>query len=164
MNAAFPQSGEVFGGKYRIEQLLGQGGFSRVYHAIQTDLERHVALKILRPLIDEASSASEQFERLEALSLRFQLEAKTVSKLQSSHTITMYDYGETPEGFLYMVLEYVRGVSLAQLIRREGALAPRRVVRILLQVLDSLHEAHTMGILHRDLKPQNIMVLRPVGQ
>src|SRR5690606_38246189 len=101
---------------------------------------------------------------LERVSFRFQQEARLVSRLRSPFTITMYDYGRTPSGLLYMVLEYVSGQSIAELLAGGAPVAPQRVVKILNQILISLHEAHALGMLHRDLKPANIMVYEHLGQ
>ena len=160
----FPEVGELFAQKYRIEALLGSGGFSRVYKATQVDLEREVAIKILQPPVRlGAASEREIQERLNGLMSRFAREARMVSKLRSPHTITMYDYGRTRDGQMFMSLEFVDGLTLGQLIQAQGALSPDRVAQIMRQVLIALYEAHQMGMLHRDLKPQNIMVFEHMG-
>src|SRR5690554_4280937 len=115
MNASFPELGDVFVDKYRVQSILGSGGFSRIYHAIQVDLERDVALKILRPHVDESLSSVNRSKYLSRVSGRFQQEARMVSRLRCPYTITMYDYGRTEQGLLYMVLEYIDGQSLAEI-------------------------------------------------
>jgi serine/threonine protein kinase len=161
----FPEVGESFAGKYRIDAMLGSGGFSRVYRATQLDLDRQVAIKILQPpvTITSVNAVEERDEKLRALMSRFEREARMVSKLKSPHTITMYDYGQTDDGQLYMSLEFVDGLTLTDLLVRDGALAPDRVSKIMRQVLMSLYEAHQYGMLHRDIKPQNIMVYEHFG-
>lgn len=159
----FPVPGEIFANKYRIDDLLGKGGFSRVYRAIQIDIDRPVALKILRPPIYAHTTEVERQKKLEGLTVRFNREAKMMSKLRSPHTIIMYDYGQTEDGLLFMVIEYIDGMDLTNLIRRHGATEPERVAKILKQVLISLHEAHQLGMLHRDIKPQNIMIYNHLG-
>lgn len=159
----FPAPGEVFANKYRIDDLLGKGGFSRVYRAVQVDIERSVALKILRPPIYAHSTEVERRQKLEGLSIRFNREATMMSKLRSPHTIIMYDYGQTDDGLLYMVLEYIDGLDLTGQIKKYGKTEPERVAKMLRQVLISLHEAHLLGMLHRDIKPQNIMVYNHLG-
>ncbi|QED27255.1 protein kinase [Microvenator marinus] len=154
--ATFPKSGELFEGRYRVGPMIGAGGFARVYKAHQEDLGREVALKILTP--------GEEGNYDEKLVERFNQEARVVSKLRDPHTITMFDYGRTNTGLLYMVFEYVNGVSLSKLIATEAPLAPARAVKILRQVLSSLEEAHALGMLHRDIKPGNIMVFEHVGR
>jgi serine/threonine protein kinase len=157
----FPEPGELFEGKYRIRDLLGSGGFARVYRAEQTDLGREVALKILSPQVSSLASNDSVDSQLESVAIRFEREAKVVSRLRSPYTITVYDYGRTSGGLLYMVLEYIDGVELDE-VRRP--IEPRRVARILEQVLKSLQEAHAHDLLHRDLKPANIMLYEHLGE
>lgn len=159
----FPEVGEIFAARYRIESMLGSGGFSRVYMATQTDLDRKVAIKILQPPLHSAHTNEERAEKLRGLISRFEREAKMLSKLRCPHTITVYDHGRDQEGQLFMSIEYVDGMTLSELIRREGALSPNRVAKIMRQVLMSLYEAHELGMLHRDIKPQNIMVFSHMG-
>ena len=163
MSQIFAEPGTLFAQKYRVEELLGSGGFSQVYRATQLELERPVALKLLRPAIEPKGTPEQIQGRLESLSRRFLREARMVSQLRSPYTITVYDYGRVDE-LLFMSLEYVDGVTLTALIEQHGALEPRRVVCILKQVLQSLKEAHALGVLHRDIKPQNIMVYEHLGE
>lgn len=156
----FPQVGEVFEDRYQVERVIGRGGFSRVYLARQMDLDRLVALKVLNPDSEKIPDGT----RLDVIVKRFAREARTISKLKDSHTVVMHDYGRTAQDLLYMVLEHVDGMNLRQLVAREGAIAPGRVVVILRQILSSLQEAHAFGILHRDIKPQNVMVYEHVGR
>ncbi len=156
MAGTFPKPGDLFEGRYRIRSMIGSGGFARVYSAMQEDLGRVVALKILTPPKDGDYETK--------VVDRFNQEARLVSRLQDPHTITMFDFGRSSDGLLYMVFEYVNGVSLSHLISTEAPLAPVRVVKILLQTLSSLEEAHAMGVLHRDIKPGNIMVFEHVGR
>ena len=160
----FPEIGDVFRGRYKILDIVGQGGFSRVYHASQVDLGRSVAIKILKPTNDESKPLDLQKKKFESVSRRFEREARLISKLRDPHTVVMHDYGRTGDGLFFMVLEYVDGLTIGELIERDGALAPKRVVKILSQALSSLHEAHAMGVLHRDIKPGNIMVFEHVGR
>jgi serine/threonine protein kinase len=108
---------------------------------------RKVALKTLHP--DLASQ--------KLIAQRFNREAETVTKLAHPNTITFHDFGKTPEGTLYIVMEYIEGQSLAELLK-QGPLAPARIEKILAQICGSLHEAHELGIIHRDLKPENIIL------
>jgi eukaryotic-like serine/threonine-protein kinase len=153
-------AGSVIAGKFRIERELGEGGFSCVYLATQLGMERPVALKIMKI----PAHAQDNQAVHEKLIKRFDIEAKVISQLGEPSTITVYDYGETEGGDLYMALEYVRGRSLAEALAEDGKLAPARVERIVGQVLRSLREAHTMGIVHRDIKPGNIMIYDHMGE
>mgnify|MGYP006194669717 CR=1 FL=1 len=164
MSALFPNPGEIFEGTYRIETILGSGGFARVYRAVEVALDRPVALKILRPPLNTSQSDSQRDNYLETLMERFQREAMMLSRLRSPYTVNLYKYGKTPDGLLYMALEYIDGLSLAEIMRAGKALSAARTVKIVTQVLGSLQEAHTLGMLHRDLKPANIMVYDHLGE
>lgn len=144
--------GRVLGGKYALVDLIGMGGFGAVYRAIHVPVGREVAVKVMRPLGAQIDLDPEA---------RFFREARAVGQLQCESTVHLYDYGFDEVRF--MVLEYVRGTVLAQVLRDEGRLPPRRAVNIALQILESLGEAHSHGIIHRDLKPDNVMVLCPAG-
>ena len=138
----------MLAGKYRLGELVGQGAHGAVYRATHEAMERQVAVKILHP------------GRLSEVAVRrFEQEARHISQLKGSSTINVYDYGVEGERF-YLVMEWVDGVTLAQLLGRDGALAPARAIALTLQVLDGLEEAHHHHILHRDLKPANIMIER----
>lgn len=154
---SFPRVGETFQERYRLDQVIGQGGYARVYRARQTDLGRDVAIKILRTQDRTAA-------KIEEAGRRFEREAKLVSQLHDPHTITMYDYGRTSSGALYMVTEFVDGTNLLDFVNGEGALAPGRAAQMVLGVLYSLQEAHERGILHRDIKPANVMVYALPGR
>ena len=143
------EPGHLFEGKYRILRELGRGGFGMVYLAFQVAMDRHVALKVLKPGVgSEAPSARERFLR----------EVKIISKLRHPNTVTIHDYGETFEGVVYMVLEFVEGDTLKDILKAEGAQTPMRALALTRQITRSLAEAHRHGIVHRDLKPANIMV------
>lgn len=160
----FPNPGDLFEEKYRIESVLGSGGFARVYKATEEGLDRHVALKILRPPISDHKDNDSRESYLNTLMSRFEREAKLLSKLKSPYTVTMLHYGKTPSGLLYMVLEYIDGMSLAEVSQQRQPLDQDRVARILKQILISLHEAHSLGMLHRDMKPANIMIYEHLGE
>ena len=142
--------GSVFAGRYVIGDVLGDGGYGRVFEAQDHEVGRRVALKVLRPDMANGGYSHEKRER-------FRREAATVANLQDPHTVTLFDHGETPEGLLYMVFEFVNGTPLNDLLKR-GPLRADIATRIVRQVLQSLREAHAAGILHRDLKPENIIV------
>jgi eukaryotic-like serine/threonine-protein kinase len=146
-----PLIGRVLNDKFRIVEALGSGGMGRVYKAVQSPLERLVALKVLNPQYSEGKDPG--FQK------RFFLEAAVTSKLRHPNTVTIIDYGRTDDGVLYIAMEYLEGQTLAQLLTQVGPLPWMRVMNIAQQVARSLREAHRVGLIHRDLKPANVMVL-----
>lgn len=149
----------TFAQRYKVQHLLGAGGHAEVYLALQIGLERPVALKILQSHLFDGPA-----DKVEITLKRFEQEALLISKLRDPHTITMYDYGVSPQGQHFMAFEYIEGLSLDQLQEQERSLEPKRVVRILRQLLMSLQEAHALGVIHRDIKPQNIMIYKHMGR
>ncbi len=141
--------GELFEGKFRIEGHLGTGSFAYVMLAKHEAMERRVALKVLKPDLVNANPE---------LLKRFVNEVKIVAKLTHPNTVTVFDYGRTADNVHYLVMEYVEGVTLEDVLAEQGALAPHRAVLVTKQILKSLAEAHSLGIVHRDLKPSNIML------
>jgi serine/threonine protein kinase len=133
--------------KYEILEEIGRGGFAVVYKARDTTLDRIVALKVLAPHLSWEPQFVAQFHR----------EAKAVAKLRHPHIITVHEIGEE-ENQLFIAMEYLQGRSLAQMLTEEGALPLEQAVTILEQVADALDYAHSEGILHRDIKPGNILV------
>ncbi len=141
--------GELLADKYRVVSSLGTGNFAYVLKGRHEIMGRDVALKILKPdVIRQNPEVSE----------RFLTEVRIVSRLKCPNTVTVFDFGETDAGLLYMVLEYVDGTALDQVLAAEGALDAERAVKLTLQILKSLDEAHALGVVHRDLKPGNIML------
>lgn len=147
--------GQRVGERYEVHRQLAKGGMGRVFLAVQHPLGRDVALKVLDP--NENASPTAQYEG------RFFREASTLAKLHDPHTVRVYDYGSW-NGRLYLVMEYVEGPSLRALLREEGRIGPQRAVRIARHVVSSLSEAHAHGVVHRDLKPGNILLSQRVGQ
>ncbi len=145
-----PLVGKVLDGRFRIVERLGAGGMGTVYKAVQAPLDRIVALKVLNPNYD--SKRDPGFQR------RFFLEASVTSKLKHPNTITVIDYGKTDEDIYYLAMEYVEGVTLAQVLVSEGLIPWQRALHITQQICRSLREAHRAGMIHRDLKPANVMV------
>lgn len=137
---------EVFTGRYEIERELGAGGMATVYLARDPKHDRQVAIKVLRPELAAALGPD-----------RFPREIKIVAQLQHPHVLPLYDSGEL-QGFLYYVMPYVAGESLRTRLDREGQLPVQDAVRILREVADALSYAHGHGILHRDIKPDNVML------
>jgi len=145
--------GHVLDGKYTLMSKLGEGGMGSVYLAEQATMGREVAIKVLRREFSQNRMAIKRFLR----------EARAASKLAHPNTITVYDFGQSNDGLLYLVMEKLTGRPLADILDAEGALPVQRAVHILSQICDSLSEAHKNGITHRDLKPENIFIEEKVG-
>ena len=139
--------GEKIAGRYEVEELVGHGGMSSVYRAHDSLLERHVALKILH----EQYSGDKDFVE------RFKREARTVAQLQHPNIVTVIDRGEE-DGRQYIVFEYVDGENLKELVVRKGRLDIREALEIALEVARGLAFAHENGLIHRDVKPQNVLL------
>lgn len=145
-------------GRYRIERAIGEGGYATVYRATQTTVGRPVAVKVMKPDGPGSEESSEgRADRVE----RFRREARVLARLKSPATVTLHDFGQTRAGHFFMVLEFVDGIPLTAL--HGDRLAPGRVVAILEQALESLGEAHDHGIVHRDVKPDNLMLYQHRG-
>jgi serine/threonine-protein kinase len=146
-----PLLGATINDRFKVLSLIAKGGMGRVYRAEQSPLGRIVALKVLHP--NYSGEEDPEFSR------RFTLEASVVSRLKHPNTVTVYDYGETAAGVLFMAMELLEGRTLHRLIREEGALDPARATHIALQIARSLREAHGQGVIHRDLKPANVFLI-----
>lgn len=134
-------------GQYEVRDVIGHGGMASVYLGYRADVDRTVAIKVLPPhpgLSDEAKQ-------------RFQLEARTIAKLQHPHILPLYDYGATEDGVLYLVMPYVRGGSLDRIVR-DGKLPLEKIVRLVREISGALDYAHRQGVIHRDIKPANILL------
>jgi serine/threonine-protein kinase len=145
--------GQVIDGRFEILAPLGQGGMGTVYRAKQRSMGREIALK----LIDR------RFERDTAAVKRFMREAKLASQLAHPSTVSVIEFGQAPDGRLYFAMELVRGHTLHDELMTNGPLPPARLARIGTQVVDALEAAHAMGIVHRDLKLENVMLLDAPG-
>ena len=140
--------GQKINDRYEVRKLLGEGGMANVYLGFDTILERDVAIKVLRgDLADD-----EKFVR------RFRREAQSASLLNHPNIVQIYDVGED-DGNFYIVMEYIKGQTLKQLIKKRGKLSVPEVIDIMSQLTDGLAHAHDSYIIHRDIKPQNIMIL-----
>jgi serine/threonine-protein kinase len=143
-----PLIGRTLPGGYLILELVGVGGMGRVYRAEQTNLGRTVAVKIIHPhLVGEENTAA-----------RFITEARAASRLNHPNSVGIIDFGNTPDGQLYLVMEFLRGRDLSRVTHEDGPLPFRRIVDVLRQTLAALAEAHNENIIHRDLKPENIIL------
>ncbi len=141
--------GRVFLGRYRTERLLGEGGMGRVYLAQQLDLGRAVVVKVMHDHIAADPKFCDRFTR----------ETLVMAKFQHPYAVTLYDASlDDPEGPC-IVMEYIEGITLDALLRRDGRLSPARVSRLLRQLTEVLQAAHAKAIIHRDLKPANLMVV-----
>jgi serine/threonine-protein kinase len=138
--------GQVLNNRFKVESKIGEGGFGAVYRGIQLATGRKVALKLLHP----------EMTKDDNLVARFRREGMVLCNLRDAHTITTYDFDQTPDGTLYIAMELLEGKSLHQLFHEEAPLEWRRVFKILSEMCSSLGEAHQQGIVHRDLKPENI--------
>ncbi|HJZ77210.1 MAG TPA: protein kinase [Vicinamibacterales bacterium] len=141
-------AGQVLDSKYRLDALLAEGGMGAVYRATHVMLGKTVAIKLIRPEI----VASPEIVR------RFQREARAATALNHPNIVSVYDLGQTPDGTLYIAMEYIDGPSLKTLIQSGRPIALTRTISILRQVASALATAHKHNIVHRDLKPQNIML------
>ncbi|HEY8449759.1 MAG TPA: Stk1 family PASTA domain-containing Ser/Thr kinase, partial [Bacillota bacterium] len=144
--------GRRLSGRYEIRQLMGEGGMAVVYQAVDTLLDRRVAVKLLRP----------EFSHDEDFIRRFRREARAAAQLSHPNIVQVYDVGQD-NGLDYIVMECVAGRTLEQKIRAEGALPVAEAVDLARQVLEALRHAHEHGVIHRDIKPQNIL-LTTTGQ
>jgi len=142
-----PKAGTLFAGKYRLERPLARGGMGLVYLALQEPLGRRVAVKVLQEASNDCSFRE-----------RFMSEASICAQLSHPHIVTIHDYGQTDDGALFMVMEYVQGETLDRILGREVRLNPDRAIGLVKRVGAALAHAHRAGIVHRDLKPSNIVL------
>jgi hypothetical protein len=146
----YPQTGEVLDGKYRIERLLGEGGMGAVAKATHILRRAPVALKFMSPAVTAMAGAVDRFVN----------EGVAASQIDSDHVVKVYDVGRMPSGAPYLVMEYLEGRDLADVLAREGpTLNAPRAVHFVLQMLRALDAAHAVGIIHRDMKPSNCFVI-----
>ncbi|HEX6043453.1 MAG TPA: serine/threonine-protein kinase [Pyrinomonadaceae bacterium] len=139
---------QFIAGRFRIEREIGTGGMGTVYLATHLGLERPVAVKIIKREFAGDADVADRFLR----------EARTMAKLHHAHAAMIFDAGNLPDGRHFIVMEFVEGETLSQVLAREGRFSPSRAVDIATQICDVLEEAHRLGIIHRDLKPSNILL------
>ncbi len=147
-----PFVGTTIDGRYHVMSLIGQGGTGAVYKVMHLAMDQVMALKIL----------SEQSPDSESIG-RFRNEAKLLSAIGHENIVTVSAFGITPQGQPYIAMEYLEGVSLAELLRRRGKLNAEELIELVLQICDGLDAAHNCGVIHRDLKPGNVLVVNSGG-
>ncbi|MBI4703055.1 MAG: serine/threonine protein kinase, partial [Deltaproteobacteria bacterium] len=144
--------GDILAGKYRVERVLGVGGMGAVVAATHLDLCELRAMKFMLPQLRTSTQAVERFLR----------EARATVRLRGEHVVKIHDVGRFDTGEPYMVMEYLEGRDLAQILREDGPLPVVTAVDYVLQALEAVAEAHAAGIVHRDLKPGNLFLTRDV--
>lgn len=142
--------GSIIADRYHILRKLGEGGMGQVYLAEHIKMGRKSAIKVMNPSMSQDPDAIGRFNR----------EAANASRITNNNVAAIYDFGETPEGLIYLAMEYVEGESLTKVMEKTGALPADRAANITRQVAEGLDAAHEMGIVHRDLKPDNIMIAK----
>ncbi|HYC50622.1 MAG TPA: serine/threonine-protein kinase, partial [Gemmatimonadaceae bacterium] len=146
--AAADLVGSIIADRYHVLKKLGEGGMGTVYLAEHVKMGRKSAVKVMNPgMVNDADAIS-----------RFNREAANASKISHTNVASVYDFGETSDGLIYLAMEFVEGPALTKVIEQSGALAPIRAADITRQAAEALAVAHDMGIVHRDLKPDNIMI------
>ncbi|MEO1615867.1 MAG: serine/threonine-protein kinase, partial [Planctomycetota bacterium] len=139
LNAQFPQ--------LEVLRLLGRGGMGAVYHARQTSLDRDVAVKVIAKEVSSDPAFVERFAR----------EAKTLAKLSHPNIVNIFDYGQTPDGTAYLILEFVDGINLREAISA-GSVGADEALDVVSTICRALEYAHSKGVVHRDIKPENILL------
>jgi serine/threonine protein kinase len=145
--------GVVLDGRYRLDAVLGEGGMGSVFRAQHLAMDRRVAVKLLKPHLTADHTALQRFAR----------EARATLKVDSPHAVKVLDFGVTPHGDYYMALEYLDGRTVQKELDVDGPFAPMRVLHIARHALHALGAAHRIGLVHRDIKPDNILLMR-VGE
>ncbi|WP_437275570.1 serine/threonine-protein kinase [Sorangium sp. So ce375] len=149
--ATDPLLGRVVNGRFKIVSVIARGGMGKVYRAEQAPLGRICALKVLSPKYE--GDHDPEFHR------RFFLEASTAAKLTHPNTVTVFDYGQSDDDIYYIAMEYIEGKTLHRVLREEGPFSEARAAHIARQICRSLREAHGLGVVHRDLKPGNVLLV-----
>src|SRR5687768_6871000 len=146
-----PLIGHTLDEKYRLEERLGVGGMGTVYRAVHLLIDRPVAIKVL----------NQRFVEDEAARTRFRREARAAGRLQHTNAVTVTDFGQSSDGYVYIVMELLEGRTLRDIVAKEAPLDPARAVSLMLQISDAVAAAHEAGIIHRDLKPANVFIVQP---
>jgi serine/threonine-protein kinase len=153
VNSTEPRQGQIIDNKYRLESQLGEGGMGAVWRATRLNIGDAVAIKVLHSGLLNTPNGAERFRR----------EAQSAARLKHPNVVTIHDFGVS-HGLLYLVMELVEGQSLRAFIQKQGPLRSSVIAEIMSQVCSALDEAHSRGIIHRDIKPDNIMVSEASGR
>ena len=145
-----PMIGRLLDGRYRLEKKIGEGGMGAIYKAVHTGMGRTCAIKLLTLLSPGNDDAVARFKR----------EAKMASRIDNPHAVTIYDFGQSEDGTLFLAMELIDGVALSRLVAQERVIPATRAIHIASQIAEGLAAAHALEIIHRDLKPDNIMLTR----
>lgn len=137
-------------GRYRLQAPIGKGGMGEVWLAWDLNLERNVALKILRTAATPSPDSLKRFER----------EAQAAGQLKGPHVVQIFDFGASDDGLYYIAMEYLQGMDVANIVERFGPMPPARAIRVAMHACLALEEAHAAGIIHRDIKPHNLFMTR----
>jgi len=148
--AVDPLVGHTLDGKYRLDERLGIGGMGTVYRARHLLIDRPVAIKVL----------NQRFVEDEAARTRFRREARAAGRLQHTNAVTVTDFGESHDGYVYLVMELLEGRTLREVLAKEAPLDAARAVSLMMQISAAVAAAHEAGIIHRDLKPANIFIVQ----
>jgi serine/threonine-protein kinase len=143
-----PKAGTTLGGKYRLERKIAEGGMASVWLGVHLSLGINVAIKFMKPEVAQLADYG-SFER----------EARAAAQLRNQHIVRVYDHGLTHEGLPYLVMEYLSGESISERVSRRGPMTLTEIVPVIDQVGRALAEAHARGIIHRDVKPENILLV-----
>jgi len=154
LNPDDPLIGTVLAGKYVVKRRIGEGGMGLVYEGVHRDIEKQVAIKVLR---DDLSRRPE-------VVARFRQEARSASRIGHEHIVDISDFGETTRGASYFIMEFLEGEDLGNLLGREATVDAERACRIVLQCCRALSATHSKGIVHRDIKPENIFLTKRDGR
>src|SRR6202521_4693172 len=147
-NVDDPLLGQTLAGKYLVDKLIKRGGMGAVYRGKHVLMDKTVAIKVLRPALAVDDDVVARFSR----------EAKAASRISHPHAVSVTDFGESENGVVFLVMEYLNGKTLKEIIREEGPMALSRAVELIRQVTGALDAAHGQGVVHRDLKSDNIML------
>ena len=146
--------GQVIADRYHVTKKLGEGGMGAVYLAEHVKMGRKSAIKVMSASMSQDADAVSRFNR----------EANNASRIQHPNICAIYDFGETPDGLMYLAMEFIEGHSLNEILKKSGPMTLQRATHILRQTAEALHVAHEGGIVHRDLKPDNIMIAQQGGK